>query len=68
MYVIVADVSGHGISSSLVMARVGPEIERLVQAGEDIAAIAEALNSFMTSRLAEEEMYLTLFGSEIDFA
>lgn len=68
LYVIVADVSGHGISSSLVMARVGPEIERLVQAGEDIAAIAEALNSFMTLRLAEEEMYLTLFGSEIDFA
>lgn len=68
LYVIVSDVSGHGISSSLVMARVGPEIERLVQAGENVAAIAQALNIVMTAPQAEDEMYLTLFGSEIDFA
>ena len=67
LYVIVADVSGHGIASSLVMSRVGAETERLVQSGKDLAAIAEALNRLMTSN-AGGDLYLTLFGAEIDFS
>lgn len=67
LYVIVADVSGHGIASSLVMSRVGAETERLVQSGEDLAAIAEALNRLMASN-AGGDLYLTLFGAEIDFS
>lgn len=66
LYVIVADISGHGIGSSLVMSRIGAEIERLVQTGEDIVTMAEVLNNLMTSSIGED-MYLTLFGSEIEF-
>lgn len=68
LYVIVADISGHGISSSLVMSLIGAEIELLVQAGEDIAVIAEALNNSMIARLDDWDAYLTLFGSEINFS
>jgi len=66
LYVIFADISGHGIASSLVMSRVGAETERLVQSGQDLAAIAEALNRLMSSS-AGGDLYLTLFGAEIDF-
>jgi len=64
--VVVADVAGHGIASSLVMSRASFETERLLQSSDDLAATAQALNRFMRSS-AGGERYLTLFGAEFDF-
>jgi hypothetical protein len=60
LYMVIGDVSGHGIASSLVMIRISSEVERMVESGEDVAVIAEVLNSLMRSVLGEERLYLTL--------
>lgn len=67
---LVGDVSGHGITSSLLMSRLSREIERMVKAGEDLCLMAEALNkenTGMDTMLGQECLYLTLFGAVIDF-
>ena len=60
MYAVVADVSGHGITSSLVASRIAPEIERLARGRLPLAEFAEALNRLMWSTFSEERVYLTL--------
>ncbi len=67
LYLLVGDISGHGITSALLMSRISTEIERLVEAGQDVATIAEFLNNSINSMSGEEWFYLTLFGAAIDF-
>ncbi len=66
LYVVVADVSGHGITSSLVASRIASEVERTVLR-EGPAGLAERLNRLMWSTFAEERVYLTLFCAAVDF-
>jgi len=68
LYLWVGDVSGHGVTSSLLMSRISTEIERRVEAGEDLAITAEFLNNSINSMIDEEWFYLTLFGAAIDFS
>jgi sigma-B regulation protein RsbU (phosphoserine phosphatase) len=67
MYAVVVDVSGHGITSSLVASRIAPEIERLARGRQPLAEFAEALNQLMWSTFSEERVYLTLFAALLDF-
>lgn len=67
LYLVIGDISGHGITSALLMSRISTEIERLVEAGQDLAATAEFLNNSINSMLGEDWCYLTLFGAAIDF-
>lgn len=67
LYLIIGDISGHGITSALLMSRTSTEIERLVEAGQDLATTAEFLNNSINSMLGEDWFYLTLFGAAIDF-
>lgn len=47
LYAAIVDVSGHGITSSLVASRVAPEIARAAEQGEDLAAFTQRLNRLM---------------------
>jgi sigma-B regulation protein RsbU (phosphoserine phosphatase) len=67
MYAVVADVSGHGITSSLVASRIAPEVERLAQRREPLAEFAKTLNHLMWTTFGEERVYLTLFAALLDF-
>ncbi len=67
MYAVVADVSGHGITSSLVASRIAAEVERLGEGREGIAEFARRLNRLMWSTFAEQRVYLTLFAAVLDF-
>lgn len=67
MYAVVADVSGHGITSSLVASRIAPEVERLGEGREGLAEFAQRLNRLMWSTFAEQRVYLTLFAAVLDF-
>ncbi len=67
LYVVVADVSGHGITSSLVASRVAAEVERVGEGREGLAELAERLNRLMWSTFGAERIYLTLFCAVVDF-
>jgi len=67
MYAVVADVSGHGITSSLVASRIAAEVERLGEGREGLAQFAKRLNRLMWSTFAEQRVYLTLFAAVLDF-
>jgi serine phosphatase RsbU (regulator of sigma subunit) len=67
LYAAVADVSGHGITSSLVASRVAPEVERMFEQGEDLAAFAQRLNRLVWAMFVEERVYLTLICALLDF-
>jgi serine phosphatase RsbU (regulator of sigma subunit) len=64
---VVADISGHGVTSSLVMSRLSGEIEALIGAGADLADIAFGLNRSVRALAGEQRIFLTLFGSVLDF-
>lgn len=67
LYVIIADLSGHGVPPSLVTSRVGAESERLVRVGEDVGIIGQSLKEMMRSVPGGEDLDLTIFASSIDF-
>lgn len=49
MYAVVADVSGHGITSSHVASRIAAEVERLGEGREGLAEFTKRLNRLMWS-------------------
>lgn len=67
LYAVLADISGHGVTSSLVMSRLSGEIEALIAAGADLAEIALTLNRSVRSLAGEQRMFLTLFAAVLDF-
>ena len=68
LYVVLADISGHGVTSSLVMSRLSGEIEALIGAGADLPEIALSLNQSVRTLAGEQRIFLTLFGAVLDFA
>jgi sigma-B regulation protein RsbU (phosphoserine phosphatase) len=67
LYAVVADISGHGVTSSLIMSRLSGEIEALIEAGVDLPEIALILNRSIRSLAGERPMFLTFFGAILDF-
>lgn len=68
LYFIVADVSGHGITASLIMSRLSTEIESMVRAGERPEDIASRLNGDVRRLVGEQSMYLTLFAATMNLS
>lgn len=67
LYAVVGDVSGHGITSSLLMSRLGAEIERFVADDGELTVMVKALNGWMRAVAGDEGLYVTLFAAIIDF-
>lgn len=68
LYFIVADVSGHGITASLIMSRLSPDVDRMVRDGENLESIATELNGWMKRVAGQQSMYLTLFASRVNLS
>ena len=60
-YVLVADVSGHSISSALMMAMARSALRREMASGASPAAILAAINSTMFADLAAAGHFITIF-------
>lgn len=67
LYAVVADISGHGVTSSIVMSRLSGEIEALIGASSDLPEIAVTLNRSVRALAGERHMFLTFFGAILDF-
>ncbi len=65
LYLVIGDVSGHGITSSLLMSRLSSETERLIGEDRELPSIAETLNAWMHTQFGEEGLYVTLFAATI---
>ena len=68
LYLIVADVSGHGITASLIMSRLSADIDRMVRDGEKPESIATRMNGWMKDVVGQQPMYLTLFVSRMNLS
>ena len=64
--VVVADVSGHGISSALHMATARAHLISGVQSFAGGGRLIEAVNRFLTRDIQETGWFITLFWLEID--
>lgn len=67
LYAVLVDISGHGVTSSIVMSRLSGEIEALIGAGSDLPGIAATLNRSVRALAGEQHMFLTFFGAILDF-
>lgn len=63
--VVIADVSGKGISAALLMASLRAALLAEVQPGFDIAAMAGRLNAFV-HRSTDSKSFITFFFGELD--
>ncbi len=67
LHFLVLDVSGHGITSSLVMSRVSTLLDRLLERGDAPADVARRLNTWMREHVGDERLYATMFHAIVDF-
>lgn len=64
--IVVGDISGHGVASSLVMSRLSAEVEACLERGGNITELAGALNEKIRVFGSPRQMYMTLFAASID--
>lgn len=64
--IIVSDVSGHGISSALLMATARAFIREIIPSQKSPAPIISEVNKRLTRDVGESGMFMTMFYSEID--
>lgn len=67
-HLVVSDISGHGVTSSLVSARLEAEIEALTGGDVRPEQLARRLNEWMREHLRDGTAYMTLFHAVVDFA
>ncbi len=67
LHFLVLDVSGHGITSSLVMSRVSTLLDGLLEGGEAPPDVARRLNEWMREHVGDVHLYATMFHAVIDF-
>jgi serine phosphatase RsbU (regulator of sigma subunit) len=53
LYLVIADVAGHGITSSLTMSRISTELQRRLGEDDDLPVVAKGLNEWMRARLGD---------------
>ncbi len=68
LHFLVLDVSGHGITSSLVMNRVSTMLDRLLERGDTPPVVAGRLNTWMREHVGDQRLYATMFHSVMDFS
>ena len=64
--IVVSDVSGHGISSALLMATARAFIREIIPVKRSPAPIISEVNKRLTRDVGESGMFMTMFYSEID--
>lgn len=66
IYLIIGDVSGHGIAPALVMSGVNSEVSRHISAGASPSEIVQCVNGYIAENFGFMGLYLTLFCARID--
>lgn len=64
---ILADVTGHGVSSALLVNRVHTEIERLLRENPMPGSLLKSLDEFINKDFGKMGFYLTAFCGYLDF-
>ncbi len=64
---IICDVTGHGVSSALLVNRIHAEFERFAREGERPGVLLKDLNDFIKRDFEGTEMYLSAFCGLLDF-
>jgi sigma-B regulation protein RsbU (phosphoserine phosphatase) len=64
---VLADVSGHGIDSALLVAAANAYLRALTQTSQDVGDILTRLNDFLVEQ-TQEERFITMFLGRIDSA
>jgi sigma-B regulation protein RsbU (phosphoserine phosphatase) len=65
LVLVVADVSGHGLGPALVMAQTRAYLRSLMQATDDVASIASAVNRFLFADL-QDNLFVTMLLVKLD--
>ncbi len=65
MGIVIADVSGHGIDSAILVAAASAYLRALARTSNDLGEILALLNEFLVEQ-SEEDRFLTLFFARID--
>ncbi len=68
LMLIVADVTGHGVSSALLVNRVHTEIERLLREDPEPGKLLKALDEFINKDFGQLGYYLSVFCGLLDFS
>lgn len=68
LMLIVADVTGHGVSSALLVNRVHTEIERLLRDDPDPGKLLKTLDEFINKDFGKMGYYLSAFCGLLDFS
>jgi len=68
LLVVLADVTGHGVSSALLVNRVHAELERLVHEELDPGKILRALDTFINRDFGKMGYFLSAFCGLLDFS
>lgn len=68
LMLIVADVTGHGVSSALLVNRVHTEIESLIRKDPDPGRLLKALDEFINKDFGTMGYYLSAFCGLLDFS
>jgi sigma-B regulation protein RsbU (phosphoserine phosphatase) len=63
--IVIADVSGHGIDSALLVASAGAYLRAVCQNSEDVGDILTRLNEFLVEQ-SQEGRFITLFLGRLD--
>jgi len=65
---VIADVTGHGVSSALLVNRVHTEIERLIREDVMPGLVLKSLDEFINKDFGKMGYYLTAFCGLLDFS
>lgn len=68
LMLIVADVTGHGVSSALLVNRVHTEIERLLREDPEPGKLLKTLDEFINKDFGKMGYYLSAFCGLLDFS
>jgi PAS domain S-box-containing protein len=67
IYIIIGDVSGHGIAAALVMSGINNEVERLISRGTPPCDLALKVNDYIATNFGFMGLYLTFFCGRLNF-
>jgi len=66
IYIVIGDVSGHGITAALVMSGINSEIERLISQELHPSNVAYHVNNYIAENFSFMGLYLTFFCSRLN--
>lgn len=64
---VISDVTGHGVSASLIVNRMDSELERLAKSGHRPGRLLNKFNTFYVNNLYDTHMLVSIFCGSLNF-